>query len=304
MSYIISVISIIVLATAAWYVTKTFTPDWFQRFRMVIATTCVGIVLVVSVVNMPHSVQTGHVGIVYTFGAITSQREEGLQWTAPWQNLKPASIQVQGHKFQKLSSFSKETQDVFVDATVNVRVSPGAIQALYREVGPGYFDILIQPRVLQAFKDETVKYSSVDIAPHRETIRKVVRERLTNELKAHSITVQDLLIDNISFQTGFQNSIEKKQQNTQLSLAEDALIPAKIAQAQQKIEEARGTAEAILIRAQKQAEANERLARSISPQLVQYMLAEKLSPNVSVMMVPANQPFILGADMLKQPTSK
>ena len=105
-----------------------------------------------------------------------------------------------------------------------MQVSPKFIQDLYRDVGADYFDILVRPRVLQAFKDETVKYTSVLVAPNRETIRKTVRERLTNELKAHSIAVQDLLVDNISFTKKFQDSIEEKQSQTQLALAERAKV--------------------------------------------------------------------------------
>ena len=207
---------------------------------------------------------------------------------------------MQGHKFEKLDLFSIETQDVFVAATINVRVSPENIQALYRDVGPEYFDILVRPRVLQAFKDETVKYASVDIAPNRERIRRAVRERLTNELREHSIEVQDLLMDNLSFRSEFQNEVELKQQNKQAALAEKELVDAKRYQADQAIEEARGSAESIFINAKRQADANRELAASITPWYIRYLLVAKFSPNVRVMMVPPNQPFILGSDMLEE----
>lgn len=250
-----------------------------------------------TVYYMPYSVPAGHVGLVYSFGAITDQRDEGLQWVAPWKEIKFASIQVQGQKFPKLSAFSEETQDVFVDATINIQVSPKQIQILYREVGPNYFDTLVRPRVLQAFKDETVKYKAVDIAPNRQTIRKIVRERLTEELKTYSITVEDLLMDNISFSSKFQLAIEEKQANTQYALAQRALVESEKAKADQAIETARGTAEAILINAKKQAEANRELAASITPAYIQYLFATKLAPNVNVMMVPSDQKFIMSPDM-------
>lgn len=253
---------------------------------------------------MAYQVPAGHVGIIYSFGAITGQRGDGLQWIEPWKSIKNASIQVQGYEFEKLSSFSSETQDVFVDATINIQVSPKYIQSLYRDVGPEYFNILVRPRVLQAFKDETVKYTSVLIAPNRETIRKMVRERLTQELKAHSITVQDLLVDNILFTEKFQHAIEEKQSQTQLSLAERAKIEGEKAKADQAIETARGTAESILVNAKKQAEANRKLAASITPEYIQYIFAMRLAPNVNVMMVPSGQPFILSNDILKNQTKK
>ncbi|MBI2038919.1 MAG: prohibitin family protein [Candidatus Niyogibacteria bacterium] len=249
--------------------------------------------------NSAYQVPAGHVGIVYSFGAIVNQTSDGLQWVAPWRSITRASIQVQGHKFDKLDSFSLETQDVFVAATINIQVSPENIQELYREVGPEYFDVLVRPRVLQAFKDATVRYSSVQIAPNREAIRKEVRERLTTELMIHSIAVQDLLIDNISFSAEFQNAIEEKQRQSQLALAEREKVASEKAKADQAIETARGAGEAILITASKQAEANKKLAESLSPQLVQYIFASKLAPNVSVMLVPSSQQFILSPEMLK-----
>lgn len=113
--------------------------------------------------------------------------------------------------------------------------------------------------------------------------------------------MQDLLLDDISFPTKFQEAIETKQANTQLALAERAKVEAEKAKADQKIEKARGDAESILINATKQAEANEKLAKSITPEYIQYLFASKLAPNVSVMMVPTGQQFILNpADIIKK----
>ncbi|OGG47106.1 hypothetical protein A2671_00855 [Candidatus Kaiserbacteria bacterium RIFCSPHIGHO2_01_FULL_49_13] len=308
MGYFVTVLLIIGVGLLVWKLGKNIvttskqeTGKAFGPTLISMATWGTPILLAVATVwNTAYQVPAGHVGIVYTFGGITGQRGDGLQWVAPWQSLHNASIQVQGHKFQKLASFSNETQDVFVDATINVQVSPQQIQELYRDVGPNYFDILVRPRVLQAFKDETVKYTSVNVAPNREAIRQAVRVRLTNELKTHSITVQDLLIDNISFTPKFQNAIEEKQAQSQLALAEKEKIVGERAKADQAIETARGTAQAILVNAEKQAEANRKLAESITPEYIQYIFANKLAPNVSVMMVPSGQQFILSPDMLKK----
>jgi len=199
--------------------------------RSAVAGLAVALIVILTLWRAAYQVPAGHVGIVYTFGGITGQRDEGLQWIAPWQDISVASVRVPGHKFEKLSSFSLETQDVFVDAKINIQVSPQHIQDLYRDIGPSYFDVLVRPRVLQAFKDETVKYTSVNIAPNREAIRRSVRERLTQELETHSISVQDLLVDNISFSSKFQDAIEEKQRQSQLALAEQEKVKGEKAKA-------------------------------------------------------------------------
>ena len=252
-------------------------------------------------VSSCHQVPAGHVGIVYEFGGIIGQRSEGLQWVAPWQDMNEASVRVQGHNFPKLDSFSAETQDVFVAATLNVQVSPKDIQNLYRDVGPNYFEVLVRPRVQQAFKDETVKYRSVEIAPNRETIRQAVRTRLSRELAAHSIKVEDLLIDNIDFRKEFKDAIEAKQIATQRALEEEQKIVAEKHRAQQNRERAEGEGDARLTIAKKEAEANRALSESITPALTAYLTVLKLAPNAQVIMLPSNQPFILGGDVLKKP---
>jgi regulator of protease activity HflC (stomatin/prohibitin superfamily) len=238
------------------------------------------------------AVPAGHVGIVSSFGAIVDQIEEGVHFVAPWRSVDEVSVRIVSQSFDEMSSFSKESQDVFVTATLNTQVSPDKIQTLYREVGPDYFEVLIKPRVHQAFKDETVSYTSVEIAPNREKIRKNVRAKLEAELSKHSIAVQDLLIDEIRFSELFQGAIEEKQKQTQVALAEQEKVKAERSKAEQVIESARGKAEAVLINATKQAEANKVLAESLTPEYINYIYVSKLAPNVSVMMVPTNQPFL------------
>lgn len=254
---------------------------------------------IITVIESAQSVPAGHIGLIYSFGAISGQRSEGLQWIAPWQSVQSVSIQTQGHKFEKMTSFSKESQIITVTATVNARVNSDKIQPLYRDVGKDYFNILIQPRVLQAFKDETVKYSSVDIAPSRELIRANVRDALVQEMSTRGILIEDLLIDDIAFEAKFEEAIEEKQAQTQLALAEQMKVGSEKAKADQKIEQARGESESILILAKKQAEANKVLSDSLSAEYLQYLYISKISPNIKVIMLPqAGQSLLLDSSVL------
>ena len=249
-------------------------------------------------VSSIQQVPAGHIGVIYEFGAIRSQIGEGFHLIPPWQTSLQANIQVQRHHFDKLDAFSKETQDVFVAATLNIRVSPDAIQKLYRTVGPKYFEVLIAPRVHQNFKDETVKYLSVDIAPNRELIRKAVRERLERELSPYSIEVEDLLLENIDFRPEFKQAIEAKQIATQQALEQLARVEVAQRQAEQKVKQAEGEGKAIFLVAEQQAAANELLAASLTESLIRYALIQKLGSQIKVILLPSDQPFILGSEIL------
>ncbi|MCL6644959.1 MAG: DUF1501 domain-containing protein, partial [Dehalococcoidia bacterium] len=221
-------------------------------------------------------IEAGHVGVVYQFGEIVGQKPEGLQFIWPWQDLRIESVQVQRYRFENITAFSQETQDVFFIATLNYSVSPSAVQTLYRTVGPRWFDRLIEPRVLNFFKEETVKYQTVDVGPNREKIRSAVRARLSQELAPFSIEINDLLIDNIEFSAEFKAAIEQKQIATQDALREQERVRQRQFEAQQQIELARGEAESIRVRAEGQAEANRLLAQSLTPEVIQFQALQKL----------------------------
>src|SRR5688572_25433655 len=144
-----------------------------------------------------HSVDAGHVLVVRQFGEIVGQRDDGFQTIAPWQSGEEVSAQVESRQFQMDDrqqiadiehairsgpAVSSETQPVYAVVTVNYQVSPNAIQDLFTEVGAEFFDKVVAPRVFQVFKNETVKFRSVEVAPNRELIRREVQAELDRQL--------------------------------------------------------------------------------------------------------------------------
>lgn len=215
-------------------------------------------------------VGVGHVGIVYRFGNIVGQTGAGLVAVAPWDTVTAASVQTRAASFS-LDCFSKETQDVTVDMTLNYRVAPKDIQNLYRTVGSDWFQIIVPTRVNQVVKDETVKYLAVDIAPNRTQIRNDILAKITTVLAPYSIQVEGLNIDDITFAAAFTNAIEDKQIATQQAEAAENRVKTAEAQAAQIVALARG-----------QATANTLQRETLTPLLVEQNAINKLNPNVKV----------------------
>ena len=237
--------------------------------------------IVVTVVSSIKAIPVGKVAIVYQFGAIVDQKPEGLQFVHPWRDVKLANVMVQ-KETNILECFSQETQDVKVTVTLNFKVSPEFIKDLYRKIGPQYYDMVIRPKILQITKDETVKYKTVDVAPNRENIRKAVQTRLQTELKTSSIEVVDVLIENIDFSEAFKAAIEGKQIATQKALEELEVVKSVQYKAQQVVEKAKGDAEA-----------NRLLSNSLTPQIIQYTMIQKLSDKIQVIMLPSGNGLII-----------
>jgi regulator of protease activity HflC (stomatin/prohibitin superfamily) len=211
-----------------------------------------------------HSVDAGHVLVVRQFGEIVGQRDDGFQTIAPWQSGEEVSAQVESRQFQmddrqQIASIegairsgpavSSETQPVYAVVTVNYQISPNAIQQLFTEVGAEFFDKVVSPRVFQVFKNETVKFRSVEVAPNREVIRREVQLELDRQLETFSIDVVDFLINDLEFPREFTEAIERKQVATQDALAAEQRVAQSKAEAQQEIERARGQAQAQRLRA-------------------------------------------------------
>lgn len=269
-----------------------------ERFRGTIAMVAAGVLFALwaglhTVAASVKPIEAGHVGVVYQFGEIVGQKDEGLQFIAPWQSMKTASIRVQRQRFENISAFSKETQDVFITVAVNFSVSKDQVQTLYRQVGPNWFDVLIEPRVANFLKEETVRYTSVEVAPNREAIRVAVRARLSEDLKARSITINDLLIENIDFSPEFKQAIENKQIATQDALRAQEKVKQSQFEAEQVVETAKGEANATRERANGQADANKALAASLTPEVIQFQAIQKLSDKIQIALIPSGQGVIL-----------
>ncbi len=262
-----------------------------------------------------HQVDAGHVGVVYEFGAIVDQTTDGLVLTPPWREVRQANVQVQRHAFPRLTAASSETQNVYLAVTLNYEVSPGAVQELYREVGPNYFDKLIETRINQFFKDETVQYSAVDVTRKRDEIREAVAIRLAADLKPYSIAVVALLIDDISYSDEFERSIEQKQVASQDALREQERVKQKEFEAEQAAAVAKGEAEAqklraagegesLKLRAAGQAEANRLVRESLTPELIQYEAVQRLADNIQIALIPSGQGIILDPATLLGPVTR
>jgi regulator of protease activity HflC (stomatin/prohibitin superfamily) len=99
--------------------------------------------------------------------------------------------------------------------------------------------------------------------------------------------VVDVLLEDIYFSAEFEQSIEMKQIATQKALEEQEIVKQEKYKAEQQI-----------TRAQGEAEANRLISESLSPEILQYTMIEKLADDIKIIMLPSNQSFILSPDAL------
>jgi regulator of protease activity HflC (stomatin/prohibitin superfamily) len=188
--------------------------------------------------------------------------------------------------------------------------------------------------LLNFTKEETVNYVTTDVFPSREKIRTNVLKRLKAELSQIkvitpsgetmnvSIEVIDLLIDNISFRTEFTMSIEQKQIAKQDALKAEAQVEMQRQMGLQTKAKAEGEAGAVKVNADAAAYAikvkadavayetqvtgdadaykNNVVGKSLqnNPDIIPFILAQNIGPNIKVAILPNGQNFILDLESL------
>lgn len=269
----------------------------YRSYMIAAGVVTVVLYLVLSFFFTWKTVDAGNVGLVKRFGAYTTVKAAGATFIWPWESITEAKIRNASHEVrmdggENGSAASKESQEVFVVATVNYSLNQGCVQRLYTNYGDAYFETIIEPRVRQIFKAETVRFSAIEILPNREQIRKDTQEVLNTQLNASTlfgegcVTGLDFLLTNVGFGESFTKAIEEKATATQQAAAEQNRVTIAENIAKQAVATAEGEARANVARARGDAQANRLRQRSLTPGLIQLAAIEKLNPKVSVIVCP------------------
>ena len=259
-------------------------------------------------------VPTGYTGILTTFGKVhEGTLDEGLRIHAPWQEVINMDNREQKIPFQ-LESFSKDIQQVDVQGSINYNIDKTTATRLYKEVGTGYAEILIMPRIQEDVKIIIAKYTAENLIENRQEAADLIYNLIKEELASKSINIISLAIENIDFTDAFESAVEAKQVATQekqraqteqerMTMEEEAKAKraiivanadaeqAKIA-AQADLEVVKIQAEASLYAGQREAEMNQRIAEALTPDLIQYYWIKQWNGKVPVVSSDNMMPII------------
>lgn len=244
-------------------------------------------------------VDAREVGVVKTFGRITNQRSSGLAIIAPWQTMNNWNIRetyvysdtrCKNGWEQCLEAASRDSQVVYVQPKLNIKVSQVDVQGLAREVGTAYVERVVRPLMKTVTKNITVDYEATEILQKRAEIERRVAEQMSKELQLYSITVTRMSFENLDFSDEFNAQIEAKVAEAQRALLE-----------LNKVEVVKNQAAQVIAEAQGKAEANRILSASITSNLLQWEAIQKLNDNINIALIPSGQGIILDPATLLAP---
>lgn len=196
-------------------------------------------------------INAGHRGVVLNLGAVSNDiMGEGVHWRTPIaQSVKEVDIRIQKEEVDA-SAASKDLQTVTAKLALNYHLSAENVNRLWQSVGSHYKVRIIDPAIQEAIKAATAKYTAEELITKRSQVKDDTKIALTERLSKEYILVDELSIINFDFSESFNSSIESKVVAEQNALAAQNKLKQVQFEAEQRISQAKGEAEAIKIQAQ------------------------------------------------------
>jgi regulator of protease activity HflC (stomatin/prohibitin superfamily) len=247
------------------------------------------------------NVPAGTRGVVIRFGAVTGRvLEEGLRTKVPFlDSVVKMSVQTQKYTADAVSA-SKDLQDVNTTIVLNWHLDPSMADDVYRDIGLDFIERLAAPAIQETVKQVTAKFIAEDLILKRDEVKNAITINLSERLLSRGIVTETVSITNFRFSETFTAAIEAKVSAEQAVLeARNKLERVKV-EAQQAEEVARGVANARIAAAEGEAEyirivtdaqiaANNAIASSLTPEILKYILIDRLGENIQVMVIPSDQ---------------
>ena len=216
-------------------------------------------------------VPAGHRGVVFnTFSGVDTGRNlgEGIHFMMPLaQTIHPMSVRVDKRQLEA-SAASKDLQQVGVQVVINYHLDPEKVAITYQQVGDEYGAKLIEPSVQESIKAVTAEYNATDLIAKRPEVKSKAQEILTSRLEKFHIIVDDFSITDFNFSAEFAKAIEAKQVAEQEALKKNYELQQAKKEAEIAVSKAEGERDAMVARAQGQAEEQRLLRASVNDQII------------------------------------
>ncbi|PKN94968.1 MAG: hypothetical protein CVU44_03940 [Chloroflexi bacterium HGW-Chloroflexi-6] len=210
---------------------------------------------------------------------------------------------------------TKDGQQVYVDASVIYSIDPTKTITLYKTWRNNYEDGLVRPSSRGIIRDVASQYGIEEIvSSKRVEMEMAITAELERVFSDNNLILQDFVLRNIRFSDEYAIAVEQKQIAEQQAQQAKFVVESKKQEAEQARQIAQGAADAVVIAAQGDAEARiiqaEAEAKALAliaavlaenPNLLTYQYINKLSPNIQVMLLPNNAPFLLPLPELQAP---
>jgi regulator of protease activity HflC (stomatin/prohibitin superfamily) len=206
-----------------------------------------------------------------------------------------------------ISARTADGQEIKIDASVIYYVDQDKVVTVHINWQKRYTEELVRPLVRGVIRDAVSQFGVAEVySTRRSDLQTMITDQLNKRLADNGLALQEFILRDISFSPEYAASVEQKQIAEQQAQQAKFVVESKRQEAEQARQIAQGQADAAVITAKGAAEARliqaDAEAKSLNliagalennQELLNYQYITKMSPNVQVMMVPNNTPFLL-----------
>ncbi|MBN1231503.1 MAG: hypothetical protein JXA19_06550 [Anaerolineales bacterium] len=300
--------------------------------RIIIVVTVVAILLSIASAGLVFIQPTERGVVISVFGGMRNEAlQPGMRWVIPFaENVVTYPVSRQTYTMSIAESEGQRSGDdsieartsdgqiVLVDASVIYAVDPAQVLEVHKKWENLYEEKLIRAVSRGIIRDAVSQFGIEEVySSERVALTDMITEDLQESLNEGGLILVEFVLRNITFSDEYSASIEQKQIAEQLAQQAKFVVEQKKQEAEQARQVAQGQADAAVIAAEgeaqallinAQAEAEARLVQAdaeaqaleqlgeaiqINPDVLTLEYIQKLAPNVEVMMVPSDNPFIL-----------
>lgn len=221
----------------------------------------IGVVIITGIVLLISSfttIKSGEIGLKTHFGKITeTSMSEGINFKIPFiEKITKINIKVQKAEMA-IEGSTKDLQIVNTNVAVNYRINSESAPNLFREVGTGYEETILQPAIKESIKSAIAQYNAEEITVNRTAVSLSCLKAIQDKVEKYGIVIEDFNLTDFSFSAEYTKAIEDKQV------------------AEQNLEKSKLEAETKIVDAEATKKANELLQESLTDELIMKQFIEK-----------------------------
>ena len=241
------------------------------------------------------TVENGHRGMKVSFGKVDSELlTPGLVFVNPF-TTKVVLMNVQTNKWEGDSqAYTRDVQQAKILFTLNYNLDPTKVIETYQSVGTDWAGKLVGQVVHESIKREFGQHEAVDIIAQRDKASRAIEAEVKEKLALRNVNVTGFQLTNIDYTTEFEHAVEQKVIAQQKAIEEQNRTVQIREQAAQKVETAKGNAEATLLIAKAEAESIRIRANALeaNAKLVEWEAVQKWNGQMPTYMMGGTVPFI------------
>lgn len=230
-------------------------------------------VLLIAFILIPfsfHTVDAGEVAVVKHFGEAKAVRSAGLHFDLWATN----TYVVYDARVQKVDietmTYSSDAQTMDVSMTLQYSINPDEVIEITKQYGS--LDLLqakLESIVIEKTKAVLSSYKAMDIIANRAEMSPKVEEAIRAAVgEEYHVAINTVVLTNIDFSDAFESAVEDKM------IAEQKLLQAEY-ENQTTIAQAQAKADALVIAAQGEKDANELLQKSLTEEVLKSQWIDK-----------------------------